>query len=106
MPPQGAVPPIELDPNLEPVYANLVRIAHTPAELVFDFARLLPGDTSARVHARLVMSPVGAKLLFRALSENLARYEAAFGEINLPGDNTLINELFRQQHTPENHPQD
>ena len=55
----------------------------------------------ARVRARLLMSPVGAKLFYRALGENLARYEAAFGEIVLPGDSTLVSDLFRGAHPPE-----
>ena len=34
---------IDIPPDLHPVYANLARIAHAPAEFVLDFARLLPG---------------------------------------------------------------
>ena len=62
---------------------------------VFDFAHLLPGLPQARVNARVVMSPLGAKLLYRALGENLARYEAAFGEIKTPTESTLADFLFR-----------
>jgi hypothetical protein len=40
------------------------------------------------------MSPVAAKLFYRALAENLARYEAAFGEIPLAGASALANNLF------------
>jgi hypothetical protein len=94
-------PQLDLPAGLQPEYANLVRISHTPAELVLDFARLLPGDASALVVARLMMSPMGAKLFYRALGENLARYEAAFGEIVVPGDPNLVGELFRGPHPPE-----
>jgi hypothetical protein len=87
--------------DMEAVYSNLVRISHSPAELVFDFARQLPGQTVARVVSRLLMSPVGAKLFYRALAENLARYEAAFGEIPLPGDSPLANNLFHPHHPPD-----
>lgn len=80
---------------MEAIYANLVRIAHSPAELVLDFARLLPGDTAPQVCARVLMSPISAKLFLNALNENLARYEAAYGEISLPGDTSLANDLFR-----------
>jgi hypothetical protein len=86
--------------DMEPVYTNLARISHSPAELVFDFARFIPGGSAARVAARLLMSPVGAKLFYRALGENLARYEAAFGEIRLPGP-SLADDLFRPAHPPE-----
>jgi hypothetical protein len=104
VPPQKApVPlPIEVPPDLQPVYANLARIAHAPAEFVMDFARILPGDSKASVTARVIMTPVGLKLLLHALSENLARYEAAFGPINLPsGTPSLADHLFRPHHPPE-----
>lgn len=106
-----AVPParpqttLDVSENIQPVYANLVRIAHSPADLVFDFAHLLPGETRAKVGARILMSPLSAKLLYRALSENLARYEAAFGEISLPRS-SLADHLFKpfQQPTDGNIP--
>jgi hypothetical protein len=98
-------PALEIPPELEPVYSNMVRIAHTPAELLFDFARILPGSPTMRLFARVIMSPVGAKLFYRALGENLARYEATFGEIPLPGDGSLANDLFRSIHPPENPPE-
>jgi len=98
-------PALEIPPELEPVYSNMVRIAHTPAELLFDFARILPGSPTMRLYARVIMSPVGAKLFYRALGENLARYEATFGEIPLPGDGSLANDLFRSIHPPENPPE-
>jgi len=98
-------PPLESPPGLEVEYVNLVRIAHSPAELVFDFAHLLPGAGAARLRSRIVMSPLGAKLFHRALSENLAKYEAAFGEIAVPGDTTLADHLFRPPTPPPQPPQ-
>lgn len=98
------IPPFELAPDQEGIYANLVRISHSPAELVLDFARMLPGNASARVHARIIMSPVSAKMFYRALAENLSRYEAAYGEIAVPGSDVLVNQLFRPPHPPENEP--
>ena len=87
--------PVINPPDLEPTYANVARISHTPADLVLDFAHLKPGDKEMRISTRLIMSPVGAKLFYRALGENLAHYEAAFGEIALPSSGSLANELFR-----------
>ena len=80
-PSQSQMPPLEIPPELVVEYVNLVRISHSPSELVFDFAQLLPGSSPARVQSRIVMSPLGAKLFQRALAENLAKYESAFGEI-------------------------
>jgi hypothetical protein len=47
------------------------------------------------------MTPLSAKLLLRALQENLARYEAAFGEIPIPKNNTLAENLFKGLQPPE-----
>ena len=96
-----SLPPLEVPADLLIEYVNLVRIAHSPSELVFDFAQMLPGNTQANVTSRIVMTPLGAKLFFRALSENLARYEAAFGEISIPGDATLADNLFRPHPSGE-----
>lgn len=93
-------PVLNIPDGLEPTYANLARISHSPADLVIDFAHLLPGETQARVTTRVLMTPLSAKLLLRALTENIARYEAAFGEISVPGNSSLAENLFRP-HPPE-----
>lgn len=93
---------IETPPDLQPAYANLARIAHAPAEFVLDFARLLPGDGKATVVSRVVMSPMGVKLFAQALAENLSRFEATFGPVQMPsGGATLADTLFRPFHPPE-----
>ncbi len=103
-PSQPATPPLDIPEDLETTYVNLVRIAHSPSELVFDFAHLLPGGAPAKVRSRVVMSPLGAKLLYRALAENLARYEAAFGEIRIPGESSLAEYLFKPPQQPPQNP--
>ncbi len=105
VPPRPMVPqfpPLEIPPDLKVQYVNLVRIAHSPSELVFDFAHLLPGTTQANVCSRIIMSPLGAKLFERALAENLSKYESSFGEIRVPGDSTLADHLFRPPAPPTN----
>jgi len=99
--PAPGIPPMELPDSLELVYSNMARISHTPSELTVDFARILPGQKQMTVLVRVLLSPVGAKLLLRALAENIARYEASFGEINLPRDSGLASDLFKQVHPPE-----
>ncbi len=100
-PSQPAGPKINIPEGMDPVYANLARISHSPADIVIDFAHILPGETSADVRARVVMGPLSAKLLLRALHENLGRYEAAFGEISVPSNSSLAESLFRPPHPPE-----
>ena len=97
---QPSGPKINIPEGTEPVYANLARISHSPADIVIDFAHLLPGENTANIQSRIVMTPLSAKLLMQALTENLARYEAAFGEIKMPGNNSLAENLFRPHHPP------
>ena len=92
---------LETPPGLEAVYANLARISHSPADIVMDFAHALPGEAKAVIKSRLLMSPLSAKLFYRALGENLARYEAAFGEIAVPVNSSLAEHLFRPHQPPE-----
>lgn len=87
--------------DLKTEYANLMRISHSPAEIVIEFARMLPGEANPVVVSRVVMSPLGVKMLQRVLGENLSRYEHTFGEIKIPGENTLADQLFRAPQEPE-----
>ena len=93
-PPQ--LPPLKLPEDLKPQYVNVVRITHSPSEMVMDFAQVLPGSTPPEIVSRLLMSPLSAKLFHRALGENLAKFEANFGEIKIPGGtSSLAEHLFR-----------
>ena len=65
----------------EGIYANLALITHSPSEFIIDFARILPGVRKAKVHARIVMTPQHAKLLNRALEENIGKFEDQYGKI-------------------------
>lgn len=93
-------PKLEMTPDLEAIYANLVRITHSPSEIVIDFALLLPGSPTAPIKARVLMSPLSAKLFHRALGENLAKFESNIGDIPMPGENTLAARLFRPPQNP------
>ena len=80
--------PIQLDigeAEAQGIYANVAVISHSPAEIVLDFARILPGIPKAKVHARVVMTPFHAKALHRALGENLEKFEKAHGKIPTGG---------------------
>ncbi len=69
----------------EGIYSNLAIISHSPAEFIIDFTRILPGTPKAKVHARIVMTPQHAKLLSRALKDNIAKFEQIYGEIPTDG---------------------
>ena len=104
LPPRQVTPSkgLEIPPGLEAEYINVVRIVHSPSEIVFDFAQILPGEPNAKVRSRIIMSPLGAKLFYRALAENITKYENAFGEIRIPGSQSLADQLFR---APESFPE-
>ena len=74
---------IDLPKELRPVYANVAFINYTPAEMVLDFAQVLPRTPRGQVTARVIMSPVHAKLLHAALGQNIANFERQFGEIRV-----------------------
>ena len=79
---QGNQINIELNEDVaEGVYSNLVMIAHSNSEFVLDFIRLMPGVPKAKVKARIVVTPEHAKRLLLALSDNIEKYEQAFGPI-------------------------
>ena len=66
-------------------YSNLVVISHTPAEVVLDFAQMLPGSSDgATVRHRIIMNPIHAKRTLAALSDNIRKYEQQFGTIEEP----------------------
>ncbi|MBX3005211.1 MAG: DUF3467 domain-containing protein [Anaerolineales bacterium] len=94
-------PRLVIAPGVDALYSNVVRVAHSPAEFVFDFGRRLPGELDVFIKGRVLMSPLSAKLLQRALQENLARYESQFGEVKLPEGKSLADDLFGALHTPE-----
>lgn len=86
---------IEIPKELEAVYANIAFISHTPAEIILDFAQFLPRTPKGSVKARVIMSPMHAKMLQNALAQNIANYERQFGEIKIPQQPSLADQLFR-----------
>jgi hypothetical protein len=79
---------IELgEKEAEGIYSNLAIITHSPAEFIIDFTRVVPGVPKAKVHARIITTPQHAKMLLRALQENIEKFETRFGEIKIEGPN-------------------
>lgn len=77
---------INLSPEVaEGTYSNLAIVAHSSSEFVVDFVRMMPGQKSANVQSRVIMTPENTKKLLFALQENVAKYEKQFGTIKLNG---------------------
>jgi hypothetical protein len=68
------------------IYSNLALISHSESEFILDFIFFQPQQGKAKVRSRIITSPSHLKRMLTALQENLAKYEAHFGEIK---DNTL-----------------
>jgi hypothetical protein len=84
---------IDVPKDVTAVYANLAFISHTPAEIVLDFGQILPRMPRGTIKSRVIMSPMHAKLLHKALGQNIANYERQFGEIRMPS--TIADQFFR-----------
>ena len=89
--------PFLIPEDLEPRYINAAYITHNPHEFILDFATMMPGLPSMKLNTRLTLSPLTMKLFQHAINENIARYEANFGEIRIPRGHTLADELFRDK---------
>ncbi len=73
---------IELPEEIaEGVYANLAIISHSQSEFVVDFIRMVPNVPKAKVKSRVILSPGHAKRLYKALADNLKKFEAQYGPI-------------------------
>jgi hypothetical protein len=73
---------IELtDEVAEGIYSNLAIITHSPSEFIVDFIKMMPGIPKAKVKSRIILTPQHAKRLYKALKENVSKYEAIHGEI-------------------------
>ena len=84
------MPEQKLDINLpedvaKGTYSNLAIITHSPTEFVLDFVSMMPGSPKAKVKSRIVMTPQHAKRLFKALADNISKYESQFGPIKEVG---------------------
>lgn len=85
---------IEVPPDLDAVYANLALITYSASEVILDFARVLPNVPRAKVHTRIITTPLNAKLLLQALNNSLDHYETQFGEIKTPSKGDELAQQF------------
>lgn len=73
---------VELTPEVAAGhYSNFAVIAHSANEFFIDFVAVAPNMPQAKVQSRIIMTPENAKNLLAALSDNIRKYEATFGEI-------------------------
>lgn len=84
----------------EGIYANLAMIVFSPTEMVIDFARIMPRMPKTRVKARIIMSPMHAKLLMKSLADSIEKFEKQYGEIKVYGANISSKSIGFESGTP------
>jgi Protein of unknown function (DUF3467) len=67
------------------MYVNMAMLNHNETEFVIDFIYVQPQAPKAVVRARVINSPKHMKRLLHALQDNVAKYEAQFGKIDISG---------------------
>ena len=81
---------IELSEEIaQGIYSNLAVITHSSSEFVVDFVRIMPGIPKANVKSRIILTPEHAKRLYKALQDNVKKFEAIHGIIKESKDGGL-----------------
>ncbi len=90
MPDLPPVPQVQIqlqidDAVAQGMYVNMAMVNHNETEFVIDFIYVQPQVPKAVVRARVINSPKHLKRLMHALQDNLAKYEAQYGKIDISG---------------------
>jgi len=80
-PVQGQVQIKADEKELQGQYSNLVMIHHNLEEFTMNFIYIFPNGAQGKLLNSMILSPGHAKRIWRALGENLGRYEAQFGNL-------------------------
>jgi Protein of unknown function (DUF3467) len=76
--------------ELQGLYSNLVMIQHHAEEFTLNFVYIFPNGTQGKLLSSVIVSPGHAKRIWRALGENIARFEAAYGPIKEGPEGTPV----------------
>src|SRR5438045_9536416 len=90
MPETPAAPQVQIQLQIDEavaqgMYVNMAMVNPTETEFVIDFIYVQPQQPKAVVRARVINSPKHMKRLLMAIQENVAKYEAQFGKIDISG---------------------
>lgn len=81
-PPQEIQLRMRIDDTVaEGVYINFGSIVHNRSEFILDLGRIVPGKPEVKILTRVLTSPLHAKQLCRALTQNIEQYEKTYGEV-------------------------
>ena len=84
----GKTPEIQLQIQLDEEvanghYVNMALVNHTETEFTMDFIYVQPQQPRAKVRSRIITNPKHMKRLLMAIQDNLVKYEARFGTIEI-----------------------
>jgi len=75
---------IEIDPaTAVGAFVNMAMVNHTETEFTLDLVYVQPQAPRASVRARAITTPKHMKRLLLAIQDNIQKYEARFGPIDL-----------------------
>ena len=83
------------------LYVNMAMLNHNETEFVIDFIYVQPQVPKATVRARVINSPKHMKRLLAALQENVAKYEAQFGKIDVTGPPETLGAILDMLTDPK-----
>ncbi len=88
MPENPKAPEIQLQIHLDDEiangqYINMALVNHTETEFTLDFIYVQPQQPKATVRSRIITNPKHMKRLLLAMQDNVAKFEAKFGAIEL-----------------------
>jgi hypothetical protein len=84
----GKPPEIQLQIQLDDdvangTYVNMALVNHTETEFTLDFIYVQPQQPKAKVRSRIITNPKHMKRLLLAIQDNVAKFEARFGPIEI-----------------------
>jgi hypothetical protein len=83
-PPQTLQLQLEIDPvTANGAFVNLALVNHTETEFTLDLVYVQPQAPKGVVRARAITTPKHMKRLLAAIQDNLAKYEARFGKVDV-----------------------
>jgi uncharacterized protein DUF3467 len=84
VPPHTLQLQIEIDPaTANGMFVNMAMVNHTETEFTLDLVYVQPQAPKATVRARVITTPKHMKRLLLAIQDNVSKYEARFGTLDL-----------------------
>ena len=84
VPPHAIQLQIEIDPvTANGAFVNMAMVNHTETEFMLDLVYVQPQAPKATVRARVITTPKHMKRLLHAIQDNVEKYEARFGKLDL-----------------------